>query len=117
MSHEPLANRIRRLISLFDRGVITRLELTNQIADLAVDRDFFQNIDVLPPDVVLQRREIAEHAPAHPEDCLIIGSFTVGPYANHEEYELELRNVAYCWPPCRVPRSECEITLGYPMRH
>lgn len=98
---EPIANRIRRLLSLFDRGVITRLELTNQIADLAVDPDFFQNIDVLPPDIVLQLCEIAEHAPAHPEDCLIIGSFSVGLNSDHEEYERELRIVAY-WSALRL---------------
>lgn len=100
-SNDRVTNRLRRLVNLFNRGVITEHELTSQIADCATDPDFFRHIDLVPPNVIPRLREIAEHAPAHPEDCLRICSICVGPDFDYEAFDRSQRNATY-WSALRL---------------
>ena len=98
---EPVDNRIRRLITLYDRGTITKTELSWGISQSATDPHFFEHIDLVPRELMPQLREIAEHAQAHPEDCLMIHSICTRPGFDYEAYDREQRETAY-WSARRL---------------
>ena len=94
-------DRIRRLINLYSRGAITETELSAKIADCAIDSRFFQHLDIVPDAVMTRLRRIAERAPAHPEDCLIIGSYSATAGFDYDSYDREQRETAY-WAARRL---------------
>ena len=63
-----IEKHIRRIVELFQRGTVTVREAAPEIAEAAVDPGFFDHLELIPEQLVTELREIAEHAPAHPED-------------------------------------------------
>lgn len=99
--NESVAEQIRKGIRRYERGIYTKLELVGLIAELALDPEFFHHLDLLPRDVLSQLREIAERAPAHPEDCLFIHAGSYGANFDYEAFDRKQRERGY-WSARRL---------------
>ena len=99
---QTIGAKIHKFVSLHNDGTITASELTNALCNFVIEsRDFFQHLDCIPPEVLTELRRIAERAPAHPEDCLIIQGITEGPDFDWESYDLGIREGHY-WASRRL---------------
>lgn len=92
---KALHNRIRRLVQLFDAGTLNEIEFALEIAACTERPDFTMHLDHIPADLMQRLRTIAEEAPAHPEDCLIIGSVYGEPGFDYEAWNRAHREAVY----------------------
>lgn len=92
---KALHNRIRRLVQLFDAGQLNEIEFALEIAACTERPDFTMHLDRIPADVMQRLRKIAEEAPAHPEDCLVIGSVHGEPGFDYEAWNRAHREAVY----------------------
>jgi hypothetical protein len=94
--NRPVDERIRSLVKLYEKDVITMRELSDQIALWAVYPEFFQHMDLVPSTVISQLQEYAQQAPAHPEDVFILRSDCSTGDFNHDAAREERERWYWC---------------------
>ena len=111
------------LLRAYDKGIIPDVEASFSIAACAIDSDFFQHLNTIPPEVVQQLRDFAENAPAHPEDShFLLGIICVRPgfdfdiakqIEREKHYWAARRLREHFFPDRPLPEFEPLIRLGF----
>lgn len=65
-------DRIRKIIDVFNRQIVTAREAVNCLVDHAAYPEFCDHLGLVPQALISHLRQIALDAPSHPEDFMII---------------------------------------------
>ena len=74
---DSVQQRIQKLLQQYEAGRMTKTEVTIRITQYAYRPGFTQCLSLLPDNVIDRLRDIADKAPAHPEDVCIVGGGTL----------------------------------------
>ena len=92
---------LRRILAHYDRGMMSDSERVMRIAELAIHADFFQHLETVPNSLIPELRDIAEHAPAHPEDCFSVTQSSFRGGVERKTFEQQERSRMY-WSARRL---------------